>query len=139
MRVAVLGWAQAARDTGEEKGQTAPLRTDAGFSRPLVTHSAVDPPVPIPNTAVKRRCADGSAALGGVRVGRRQNRRSPASLEDAGLPFFLYPLVRRRGASAMPCYRVRLSNVPKLPGDRTGDAFKNERFPVYGGNARRMV
>ena len=34
--------------------------------------SAVEPPVPIPNTEVKHRCADGSVAIGHVRVGRRQ-------------------------------------------------------------------
>ena len=35
--------------------------------------SAVAPPVPIPNTAVKRCSADGSPAIGRARVGRRQN------------------------------------------------------------------
>ena len=35
-------------------------------------HSAVAPPVPIPNTEVKRRSPDGSASLGCARVGRRQ-------------------------------------------------------------------
>ena len=35
-------------------------------------HSAVDPPVPIPNTEVKRCSPDGSASIGCARVGRRQ-------------------------------------------------------------------
>src|SRR5437667_2977591 len=35
--------------------------------------SAVAPPVPIPNTEVKRCSPDGSATLGCARVGRRQN------------------------------------------------------------------
>ena len=36
-------------------------------------HRAVEPPVPIPNTAVKRCSPDGSATKGRARVGRRQN------------------------------------------------------------------
>jgi hypothetical protein len=35
--------------------------------------SAVAPPVPIPNTEVKRCSPDGSTAIGRARVGRRQN------------------------------------------------------------------
>ena len=35
-------------------------------------HSALDPPVPIPNTAVKRCSANGIRAIGPVRVGRCQ-------------------------------------------------------------------
>ena len=35
-------------------------------------HSAVEPPVPIPNTEVKRRSADGSLTTGHARVGRCQ-------------------------------------------------------------------
>src|SRR5439155_7032575 len=37
-------------------------------------NSAVVPPVPIPNTAVKRCSPDGSTATGRARVGRRQNK-----------------------------------------------------------------
>src|SRR2546429_5456153 len=36
-------------------------------------NSAVAPPVPIPNTEVKRCSPDGSTATGRARVGRRQN------------------------------------------------------------------
>ena len=39
-------------------------------------NSAVVPPVPIPNTAVKRCSPDGSTATGRARVGRRQSRMS---------------------------------------------------------------
>src|SRR5712692_4096232 len=47
--------------------------------------SAVAPPVPIPNTAVKRCSPDGSTAIGCARVGRRQN---PATcFQVAGLFF----------------------------------------------------
>jgi hypothetical protein len=35
-------------------------------------HGAVEPPVPIPNTEVKRRSADGSLTTGHARVGRCQ-------------------------------------------------------------------
>jgi hypothetical protein len=43
--------------------------------RPSGDHSAVDPPVPIPNTEVKRCSPDGSATIGCARVGRRQNKK----------------------------------------------------------------
>ena len=43
--------------------------------------SAVVPPVPIPNTAVKRCSPDGSTAIGRARVGRRQN---PATRSSGG-------------------------------------------------------
>jgi hypothetical protein len=35
-------------------------------------HSKVEPPGPVPNPEVKHFCADGSWAIGPVRVGRRQ-------------------------------------------------------------------
>jgi hypothetical protein len=41
--------------------------------QPSGDHSAVAPPVPIPNTEVKRCSPDGSATIGCARVGRRQN------------------------------------------------------------------
>ena len=40
-------------------------------------HRAAVPPVPIPNTAVKRRLADGSACIACARVGRCRVYRSP--------------------------------------------------------------
>lgn len=40
--------------------------------QPSGDHSMVEPPGPIPNPEVKHRCADGSGAIGPVRVGRCQ-------------------------------------------------------------------
>src|SRR3954463_15681409 len=47
-------------------------------------NSAVAPPVPIPNTEVKRCSPDGSATIGCARVGRRQNKR-PGEVISPGL------------------------------------------------------
>ena len=60
-------------------------------------HSTVEPPVPIPNTEVKRCSADGSATKGRVRVGRCQNYLLPhlqggeqnAHSVSAGWAFFI--------------------------------------------------
>ena len=41
-------------------------------SRPSGDLSAVEPPVPIPNTEVKRCSPDDSASIGCAKVGRRQ-------------------------------------------------------------------
>lgn len=49
-------------------GETAGPASDSGDP------SAVAPPVPIPNTEVKRCSPDGSTATGRARVGRRQNK-----------------------------------------------------------------
>jgi hypothetical protein len=49
-------------------------------------NSAVAPPVPIPNTAVKRCSPDGSTAIGRARVGRRQNK-TPLGLPQRGFCF----------------------------------------------------
>jgi hypothetical protein len=46
-------------------------------------HSAVAPPVPIPNTEVKRCSPDGSTAIGRARVGRRQNKMPDGSIHRA--------------------------------------------------------
>ena len=54
--------------------------------RPSGDHSAVAPPVPIPNTEVKRCSPDGSATIGCARVGRRQNK-SPAAERSRGFCF----------------------------------------------------
>ena len=47
----------------------------------------VEPPVPIPNTEVKRHSADGSACLACARVGRCQSL-CPAPVEKPGLGIF---------------------------------------------------
>ena len=48
-------------------------------------HSAVAPPVPIPNTEVKRCSPDGSACIACARVGRRQNLCPVSWKQGAGL------------------------------------------------------
>ncbi len=48
--------------------------------------SVVVPPVPIPNTEVKRHSADGSASIGCARVGHRQN---PTLIRSADEGFLL--------------------------------------------------
>ncbi len=53
----------------------------------------VVPPVPIPNTEVKRHSADGSACLACARVGRCQSL-CPAPVEKPGLGIF-FPFFRR--------------------------------------------
>ena len=50
--------------------------------------SAVVPPDPIPNSEVKRRCADGSVGFPHVRVGHRQVLNVNPKLN--GLGFFVY-------------------------------------------------
>jgi hypothetical protein len=49
--------------------------------------SAVAPPVPIPNTEVKRCSPDGSTAIGRARVGRRQNQ-MPGEFISSGILLF---------------------------------------------------
>ena len=55
----------SARDSGTEREKSY-KRNNPGGDR------AVVPPDPIPNSEVKRRCADGSVGLPHVRVGHRQ-------------------------------------------------------------------
>ena len=52
--------------------------------------SAVAPPVPIPNTEVKRCSPDGSASIGCARVGRCQYY-GPAFWKQKAGPVFLFP------------------------------------------------
>ncbi len=49
--------------------------------------SAVAPPVPIPNTEVKRCSPDGSASIGRARVGRCQSYAPLPEKQEAGLFF----------------------------------------------------
>src|SRR6266853_290884 len=49
--------------------------------------SAVAPPVPIPNTEVKRCSPDDSASLGGAKVGRRQYYNPALRKRRAGFSF----------------------------------------------------
>ena len=52
--------------------------------------SAVAPPVPIPNTEVKRCSPDDSASIGCAKVGRRQYPRPAQVNPRAGRPFFTH-------------------------------------------------
>ena len=56
----------SARDSEAERDRKSYERNNPGGDR------AVVPPDPIPNSEVKRRCADGSVGLPHVRVGHRQ-------------------------------------------------------------------
>ena len=66
-----------------------------GARRDSGDHSAVEPPGPIPNPEVKHCSADGSAAIGRVRVGRCQFISPPSS--EGGDFFALF--LRSRDAS----------------------------------------
>src|SRR5699024_1334357 len=72
-----------------EKRGSSNLAGDAQMARsaPLSGgHSVVDPPDSIPNSAVKRNCADGSVALAHARVGHRQDSTAtPRSPTAAGV------------------------------------------------------
>src|SRR5438132_14274595 len=58
-------------------------------------NNAVAPPVPIPNTEVKRCSPDGSTAIGRARVGRRQNRAPSMSRDVLGVLFWCRLLEQR--------------------------------------------
>ena len=51
--------------------------------------SAVVPPDPMPNSEVKRRCADGSVGLPHVRVGHRQVVNVNPELNGLGFLFYI--------------------------------------------------
>ena len=73
-------------------------------------HSAVDPPVPIPNTEVKRCSPDGSATIGCARVGRRQNKTSAFGNNCGGFafpPIFLATHTPRMLAMTFSALRVQ--------------------------------
>ena len=67
--------------------------------------NVVVPPVPIPNTEVKRCSPDGSTAIGRARVGRRQNR-APSMLRDLlGVLFWRRLLEQRTRRAGKPSGR----------------------------------
>jgi hypothetical protein len=78
--------------------------TEVVYAQDSGDHSVVDPPVPIPNTEVKRCSPDGSASLGCARVGRCQN--PPSSWFSMGRVFYfrVKPLSFRRSCprNALP-------------------------------------
>ena len=72
--------------------------------------SAVAPPVPIPNTEVKRCSPDGSASIGCARVGRRQNLRPASWKQGAGHKFWRRPTLAQ-AIQALPSGLQRFTSV----------------------------
>ena len=64
-------------------------------------HSAVEPPVPIPNTEVKRCSPNGSATIGRARVGHRQNKNPDEFISSGFLPSGRRRLERDSGDSCV--------------------------------------
>ncbi len=62
----------------------APLRSAAQATSFPGGHSGREPPDPIPNSEVKTLCADGSLAVGQVRVGHRQDSKANPPTETSG-------------------------------------------------------
>ena len=61
-----------------------PRKKSAPHGRPSGDPSAVEPPVPIPNTEVKRCSPDDSAPIGCAKVGRRQSPRPASDMLQGG-------------------------------------------------------
>src|SRR5437660_10651317 len=74
--------------------------------------SAVAPPVPIPNTEVKRCSPDGSATIGCARVGRRQNK-NPAGYFQRG--FCFVPPARPEDGDVVSRRRKRRPRTRRVP------------------------
>ena len=74
---------------------------NAGAAPHSGDNSAVAPPVPIPNTAVKRCSPDGSAAKGRARVGRRQSK-TPGGSFIGHFSFWRRPLEHGAAERRMP-------------------------------------
>jgi hypothetical protein len=94
--------------------------------------SAVEPPVPIPNTAVKHCSADGSATKGCARVGRRQTYQPRLAFVIRGCSFFC-----RNSEAQTPdrgCFRKEHISVrAQIPRERRYGTLYNVR--CAGGNA----
>jgi hypothetical protein len=92
-RASVSGAADVPRDSGSRL-----RRCDSSETASAVPHSgdnsAVAPPVPIPNTEVKRCSPDGSTAIGRARVGRRQNQ-NPGEFISSGFLLLAAPIRAR--------------------------------------------
>ena len=111
--------------------------------------SAVAPPVPIPNTEVKRCSPDDSASLGCAKVGRRQSLRPVSWKQEAGpfcLQFFrwifvaLEPCDMRKGRSVLSLSKgLRVSKRPASR--RMGEGLKSgariQKFAPWRLRARR--
>ena len=63
---------QSSRQREGLKCEMRPLKRVTPRASLSGDHSAVEPPVPIPNTEVKRCSPDDSASIGRAKVGRRQ-------------------------------------------------------------------
>jgi hypothetical protein len=96
---------------------------DARPARTSGDHSAVAPPVPIPNTEVKRCSPDGSTATGRARVGRRQSK-MPGGLFHRAFYF------RRCHSSTAAGQRHEIA-VAKIPGTLSGlgEVTKSSAIP----------
>src|SRR5436309_16069908 len=79
--------------------------------------SAVAPPVPIPNTAVKRCSPDGSTAIGRARVGRRQNKM------PGGLIHRAFSFLRPTRSTARRNAACRKRTSPRGSGEVDGKAL----------------
>ena len=91
--------------------------------QPSGDNSAVAPPVPIPNTAVKRCSPDGSTAIGRARVGRRQNK-NPDKINSSGFLLSGEARMELRGSE-----RHRRSGSKASERERTSQLCR----PVYAG------
>ena len=82
------------------------------------------PPDPIPNSEVKRRCADGSVGLPHVRVGHRQVLNVEPRAEELGVFVFRldFNKLKVRSKSEDKINRNRI-----MPRDSDGKATKSER------------
>ena len=96
-------------------------------------HSAVAPPVPIPNTEVKRCSPDGSATIGCARVGRRQNKK-PAGYYSAGFLHFEILLEQRTRRAGKPAGRRKPEG--QASGNERGNEGAGQRR--YRREARRV-
>src|SRR5687767_9094400 len=73
----------------------APLRSAALATSFPGGHSGREPPDPIPNSEVKTLCADGSLAVGQVRVGHCQDPKQNPPTETSG-GFSLFSSIARQ-------------------------------------------
>jgi hypothetical protein len=89
-------------------------------------HGTVVPPVPIPNTEVKRCCADDSMAKGYAKVGRCQIKHHPASRKRCGV--FCVCVARARGGICRAEDRT----------DRTDRTNRTNKVQLQNGDIYRL-
>jgi hypothetical protein len=90
-------------------------------------HSAVEPPVPIPNTEVKRRSANGSRTTGPARVGRCQIN-SPHSAMNAGCPRFT---TCPHSGTAVTAQSPNPRSLPRRPAPHATRRAKNRARKIF--------